>query len=78
MLHFTKRAAVRVTDTARIRTWRALDAPFVVEKIESLYGLTPRVLLIQRLANGNEAVISRHRKTEAARKAAERMARRAG
>lgn len=69
-MNFAKRAAVRMTPTAKIKTWRSIDAPFAIEEVRSLYGLAPRVLLVERLANGNASIVSRHRKRDAALRAA--------
>jgi len=72
-MKFTTRATVRMTLTARIRSWRAKDAPYLLEEIKSLYGLSTRFLLVRRLPSGNQYVVSRHRKRTAALKAAHRV-----
>ena len=62
------------TEVAAIRCWRVKHAPYELVEIRSLYGLPRRYLVIERLPNGNERVVSQHRR----RQAAERVLRRKG
>jgi hypothetical protein len=64
------RARKRETDTAVIRRWSATNAPIAVDEIHSKLALTKRSLVVRRLPNGNEEVVSRHHKTTAAKRAA--------
>lgn len=62
----SSRATKRLTAAAVIRTWQTKDRRYAVEEIKSLFGLPTRYLVVERLANGNEAIISEHRKREPA------------
>lgn len=64
-----KRAAVVVTATARVRRWPAGGARIVAE-VRSLFRLPVLWLVLERVCNGNERVLSRHRKQTAAWRAA--------
>ena len=70
-----KRANVRSTDTAHIRTWRSRDLPGAIAEIRSLLGLPRYYLAIRLWPNGNESVVSRHRKRKAAIESLERRLR---
>lgn len=69
-----KRAVVRRSDTATIRTWVARDIPGAVAEVVSLYGHRRYYLAILKVGNGNEKILSRHRQRGAAiRSLAERL-----
>lgn len=69
-VRLASRAKLRETDVATIRRWLAVNAPIAVDEIKSKYDLAQRSLVVRRLPNGNEQVISRHYKTDAAKRAA--------
>ena len=77
MITWAKRAAIRRTATGRLRRYRALGQPYAVVELQSQLGLPRRWLAIQRLPNGNELIIGRHRTRRAAERRAEQTARRA-
>ena len=65
-----KRARVHRSDTAKIRTWPARDAPYALVEVASFYGTSPpRYLIVELLSNGNQRTVSQHRKRSAAVKA---------
>lgn len=70
-LQFPRRAIVRQTETSVLRRYAAADGPFVVVECQSLLGLPRRYLAVQRMPNGNECVLSRHRTKRAAARACE-------
>ena len=72
---FVSRAKCRLTPTARIRCWQSVDGRFAIEEVTNLFGLPRRILAVERLANGNERILSRHRTRPAAIRA---LARREG
>lgn len=72
-----KRATVRATVVAQIRTWRSLDAPLAVKEIKSYFGLGTRYVVTRRHPNGNEEIVSRHRTREAAENSLAKLDRRA-
>lgn len=63
----TRRAVKRQTCAATIRTWR--DGQFSIAEVRSLFDGAVRFLVIETLENGNQIIISRHRKRSAAVKA---------
>lgn len=69
-----RRATKVMTDVAQIRRWRCNAAPLVLAHVRSLFGLGSRWLVIARLTNGNEFILSRHRERGPATKALERAA----
>ena len=70
---FSKRCRTRTTPTAIIRSWAARDAPILVEEIRSRLGLPTRYLVIRKLPNSNQTIVSRHRLRSAAFTAAARL-----
>lgn len=69
-VRLASRARKRETAVATIRRWSATNAPIAVDEIKSKLKLSTRSLVVRRLPNGNETVISRHHKTTAAKRAA--------
>ena len=74
MIQLAKRARRKQTPVANIRTWQTADKRWAVDEIKSRYRLPTRYLVVERLANGNERIVSRHRKRRAAERALCRMA----
>jgi hypothetical protein len=68
-----RRGKKRQTPTATITAWRILGTPLIVEQIDNRFGLPRYFILAERLENGNEQIISRHRQKTAAIKAAEKQ-----
>jgi hypothetical protein len=58
----SKRAKVTETSTARMKSWYTPDRQQRVVEIKSKLGLSKRYLVCRRLENGNEVIVSRHRK----------------
>lgn len=78
--HIAKRAIKYQTPTAVIRRWPARfqdaqDAIYSILEVKSLYGLPKRFLVVQKLREGGEVVVSRHRKRNSAVEVIERVAR---
>jgi hypothetical protein len=73
MAEFVKRAKRRVTELSEIRSWRSKDDRYVIEEVKSLYRLPTRYLVVRRLENGNEEIVSKHRTLRAARTAAKEL-----
>lgn len=71
-----KRARVRTTDTSTVRTWIARDLPYAIAELRSLFGLRRYYIAIRRHPNGNESIVSRHRKRSAAIRSIEQHAER--
>ena len=64
-----RRAQVVETATARVKRWPAA-AGVIVAEVVSKYGLSRRWLVRARADNGNERILSRHRRPTAAWRAA--------
>ncbi len=72
-----RRAKKYQTSTAVIRRWACQtqqDALYSLLEVTSLYGLPRRYLVVQKLREGGEVVISRHRKRTSAVKVLQRVA----
>jgi hypothetical protein len=68
------RSLVKVTAVANLRRWHAVEGPFAVAHVASLYGQRPKPwLAIRRLARG-EHVIKAHSSPRAARDTCEKVA----
>lgn len=67
----TTRARRRTTISASIRSWRSQDGRYSVEEVNSLLDDYRYYLVTQRLPNGNQVIVSRHRKRTAAVKSCE-------
>ena len=68
-MNLATRARVHTSDTATIRTWRARDTTYALVEVVSLYEHgRRRYLVVDHLPNGNQYIISRHRRKSAALK----------
>lgn len=61
MTTITKRAKRYTTPVAQLRRWRSRGGQYALVEIVSTLGLPSRYVVIERLPNGNEHIVSRHR-----------------
>ena len=66
MAAIVKRARKYETSVAKFRRWRSTCGQFALVEITSTLGLSKRYVVVERHGNGNESVVSRHRKRRAA------------
>jgi len=64
-IHWNK-PTEKLTAVAVLTRWESDQIPFAVVKVKSLLGMNGRWLAVRRMKNGNEVVVSRHRKRSAA------------
>lgn len=65
MIVLSKRPKIRLTDTARIRSWTTSDGRYAVEEINSLYGKPCKRYIAIEIQDGQQSIVARHRARKA-------------
>lgn len=68
-----KRAHRYQTDTATIRSWRSQEGRYSLVEVHSQIDGRRYYLAVETLANGNQVILSRHRKRSAGVRAVEAL-----
>lgn len=77
-MNLTKRAKRTESSAASFRRWRDVESDLHLVEVKSKLGLPSRWLVVRQLNNGNEMVVSRHRKRSGAMRQLITMERREG
>jgi hypothetical protein len=74
-LSLAKRARKHLSHTAQIRSWTSQDRRYGIVEVLSLLDGHRSFLAVETLPNGNQMILSRHRKRTPAIQSLERVAR---